>query len=88
MFIVFSHSPRGGEIDKLHNVLLLTLVAQVTPTGSHDMVGVSVEVTNAGEREGDKEGRFYLRRDTSNIEIEALPEGLSRIHLNPHKPRP
>jgi len=51
-------------------------------------VRVSVEVTNAGEREGDEVTQIYLRQDTSSVETpERSLKGFSRIHLKPHETR-
>ena len=64
------------------------LLVQAPEAGSHDVVRVSVEVTNTGEREGDEVAQIYLRQDTSSVETpERSLKGFSRIHLNPRETR-
>ncbi len=60
------------------------LQCQAPLPGSRDAVRVTVEVTNAGTREGDEVAQFYLRQDTSSVETpERSLKGFSRIHLKP-----
>ena len=62
------------------------LLVQPPSAASHDAVRVSVEVTNAGEREGDEVAQLYLHQDTSSVETpQHSLEGFSRIHLKPHE---
>ncbi len=64
------------------------LLAQAPLPGAHEPVHVSVEVTNAGEREGDEVAQIYLRQDTSSVETPKRSlKGFSRIHLKPHETR-
>jgi beta-glucosidase len=64
------------------------LLALAPPPGSREAVHVSVEVTNAGEREGDEVAQLYLRQDTSSVETpERSLKGFSRIHLKAHETR-
>ena len=62
------------------------LLVQTPPAASHDAVHISVEITNAGDREGDEVAQLYLRQDTSSVETpERSLKGFSRIHLKPHE---
>jgi beta-glucosidase len=62
------------------------LLVQTPSAASHDAVRVSVEVTNAGEREGDEVAQLYLHQDTSSVETpQRSLKGFSRIHLKPHE---
>jgi beta-glucosidase len=56
--------------------------------GSRGAVQVTVNVTNAGDREGDEVAQLYLREDTTSVEtpIRSLA-GFSRIHLRPQETR-
>jgi beta-glucosidase len=64
------------------------LLAQAPLLRSREPVHVSVEVTNAGEREGDEVAQIYLRQDTSSVETpERSLKGFSRIHLKAHETR-
>ena len=54
--------------------------------GGKDDVEVSVEVTNAGQREGDEVAQLYVREDVGSVETpERSLKGFERIHLGPAK---
>lgn len=64
------------------------LSVQTPVSGSEKDVKVTVEVTNAGEREGDEVAQLYLRENTTSVETpERSLAGFSRIHLKPHETR-
>jgi beta-glucosidase len=64
------------------------LAVQAPAAGSHGDVRVTVDVTNAGEREGDDVVQLYEREETTSVET---PErslcGFSRVRLRPHETR-
>ncbi len=62
-------------------------VPSSVPLGSGE-IGVSVEVTNTGNREGDEVAQLYMREDTSSVETPSRSlEGFVRIHLKPNEMR-
>ncbi len=64
------------------------LVATAPAAGSHGDVGVTVDVTNTGSREGDEVAQLYLRENVTSVETPRKSlVGFSRIHLKPKETR-
>jgi beta-glucosidase len=60
------------------------LSVQTPAAGSGGDVVATVEVTNAGDREGDEVAQLYLREDVSSVETpDRSLKGFSRVHLRP-----
>ena len=62
------------------------LAATPPAPGSRADVVVTVDVTNAGDVEGDEVAQLYVREDVSSVETpDRSLKGFSRIHLKPHQ---
>jgi beta-glucosidase len=62
------------------------LVVQPPASGSDQSVQVTVDVTNAGDRDGDEVAQLYLREDVTSVETPSPSlAGFSRVHLRPQE---
>jgi beta-glucosidase len=62
------------------------LTVQPPGLGNGGPVTVSVDVTNAGDREGDEVAQLYYRENVTSVETPSRSlAGFSRIHLRPQE---
>jgi beta-glucosidase len=62
------------------------LVAKPPVSGSKGDIAVTVDVTNAGSREGDEVAQLYVREEVSSVETPSRSlKGFARIHLKPQE---
>jgi beta-glucosidase len=60
------------------------LAVQAPEKGSNADIVITVDVTNAGKREGDEVPQLYIRQEVGTVETPARSlQGFSRIHLRP-----
>jgi beta-glucosidase len=62
------------------------LAVQAPAPGSKGNIGITVEVTNTGNREGDEVAQLYMREDVGSVETpDRSLKGFSRLHLRPQE---